>query len=562
MSQDTSQAMNAGTEYAMKSTIQKGQTIALLLQMLNRLALEGIRSLLGGNKKAKERDNSIADTLQDYLPNGKRRSLGKSKSITRRLGNKTRGAIRFAKNARRLKTVAKAGKMVKTAGKLKTASKLAKTANVAKNAGKIFKMGRNAKKAHTAIKLAQAGRIAVTGGAALAGGPVGIALLAGSVLAPYAIEAVWKNREKIYEGSKDLVTKSKLAAEDIGGLIAGKNAKEGDLVPEAKGLKVTGAGQQTLLEIDDGGKVLANNFTPDQKLAFYQENEGEKTMLLDEAEVIPDAKQQTAPTAPGEQTGLSVAQNTLNQLAQNNPNNPQIQAETRMLGNNLEAANENSLATQTGKGNNAIALNEAGSSIIDLFNSQVPADRRNQALETEDYTIFRRGKDYFLNDKAGNNLLQATNTGFGTKIVSSNLDNSHMKDLAYLKQDLRLNEGITGGFEPLGLVKTKDILKSPTALENPNVSESATAAISQMATPANGKSPIGNTVVGEPAQNKAPSVEESVSKQGETRLPPPPPAALKQEKAQTAFSQYLPQNEKVSAVSGNSKESTKTDLER
>lgn len=47
-----------------------------------------------------------------------------------------------------------------------------------------------------------------------------------------------------------------------------------------------GDNNQVLLETDKAGKVLTNNFDPNHKLAFYQQEKGEKTMLYDEADKI------------------------------------------------------------------------------------------------------------------------------------------------------------------------------------------------------------------------------------------------------------------------------------
>jgi hypothetical protein len=467
--QESSEAQRAAQKYAsdsiqesIKSKAAMAATVAMLLQMLTKAALEGVKGLLGQNQsRQNQKDNSRLEQLSDYLPNGKNRQLNQGKKITQRLGNKTRGISRIfkGKTSRGLGKAAKLGNTLSKVKNVGRAGRFAKTLGMAKNAGTVAKGAKTANTAYKAVKvvkLANTGRILATGGVALAGGPVGIAVLAGSVIAPIAIEAVWKNREKIYDGSKKLVNHSKIATADIGAMVKGKNSKPGEVVPELAGMKVTGDDRDktTLLEADDRGKILTNKFAPEQKLAFYQEKNGEKSMLLDEADLYPNqATSIVNPAGVGspkaEVSGTSVVSNTLTSLAGNNPGNLEIQKQTAFLGNNLTQAQANIPAKANVK--ESIKLNEAGSSIINLFNSELPPKKRNQTLETEDYSISRRGNNYFLKDKSGNLLLQAVNTGFGTKIKSSNLNPAQKEDLGYLKEDLRLNEGITGGFMPKNL---------------------------------------------------------------------------------------------------------------
>jgi hypothetical protein len=519
--QESSEAQRAAQKYtsdsiqeSIKSKAALAATVAMLLQMLTKAALEGVKGLLGQNKSHQnQKDNSRLEQLSDYLPNGKNRQLNQGKKITQRLGNKTRGISRIFKG-KTSRGLGKAAKLGNTLSKVKNAGRagrFAKTLGMAKNAETVAKRAKTANTAYKAVKvakLANTGRILATGGVALAGGPVGIAVLAGSVIAPIAIEAVWKNREKIYDGGKKLVNHSKIATADIGAMVKGKNSKPGEVVPELAGMKVTGDDRDktTLLEADDQGKILTNKFAPEQKLAFYQEKNGEKSMLLDEADL--DQNQATSivnPAGVGSPkavvSGTSVVSNTLTSLAGNNPGNPEIQKQTAFLGNNLTQAQANIPVKANVK--ESIKLNEAGSSIINLFNSELPPKKRNQTLETEDYSISRRGNDYFLKDKSGNLLLQAVNTGFGTKIKSSNLNPAQKEDLGYLKEDLRLNEGITGGFMP----------KNPQAI---------------------GKNEI---AAGTPAKSAQPAQVNTTSTA----------------KPRSTFSQYLPTKEQEPALTGNNK---------
>lgn len=550
-STNNQKAMQASDQYAKNSAESTAKTIAViaaLLKMLTKVSLEGVKNIFSRGDRSKNKDNSLIDQISDYLPKKNKQGLGKSKSLRQRLGNKTRGLTRGLKGKSLTKVATKGSKVAK-------ATRFAKTARMAKNAGTVIKTGKVANTAYKAAKvakLANMGRIAATGGVALAGGPVGVGLLVASVVAPIAIEAIWKNREQIYEGGKDLVTKSKLTASNISEIISAKNTKEGDIVPNGKGkeLLLKGDDQSTLLETDGDGKVITNNFTPEQKLAFYQEAQGQKSMLLDETDLFPAsetgsqvvtpeiATQESSATIsqnnvntatttqipnanflasnqtpmPESQSGTSIISNTLGSLAQNNPNNPEIQQQTKFLDNNLQQSKVNAQSPGI-KG--SIKLNEAGSSIINLFNSQLPPEKRNQTLETKDYSISRRGNDYFLKDKEDKLLLQASNTGFGTKIKQSNLSPEQQEDLNYLKQDLRLNEGLTGGFVPVSQSTIPSETEQKTTLNTPNSRESSQNSIS----------------------------------------------TTKESEKQSAFSQYLTKEEKIPAYSGHSSEES-NDMER
>ncbi|MGB5711502.1 MAG: hypothetical protein WBM44_11415 [Waterburya sp.] len=226
-------------------------------------------------KKSKEALKELSDKLSEnnQTNDSSISSQGRKKlknKVLRNIGDKARSGISKGKN------IAKIGKGAKIG---KNAAKAANMAKIGSKGLKGFKLVRNLKKARSAIKLAQIGRAALTGGAAIAGGPVGIALFVGSFVAPYAIEAIWKNREKIYEGGKSIV--SKLSEKDIKDIAKAKQGQVGETV-ETKDLKIEGDNGKTLLEVDDQGKILTNEFTQESNLAFYQEKDGEKVMVMDE----------------------------------------------------------------------------------------------------------------------------------------------------------------------------------------------------------------------------------------------------------------------------------------
>lgn len=483
--------------------------IAILAKMATRIALEGITNLIdkftsfsrGQNRDGQE----LVDNVFDNLP-GRGRS-GKSKNFFQRLGNKSRGVSRGlgskARTVRKARKAAQAAKLVKKGGKLARLAKTAKIAATVAKTAKTAKTANTAYKAYKVAKLANLGRIAATGGVALAGGPVGIGILVGSIVAPIAIEQIWKNRESIYEGGKNLVEKSKVATADIKGLIAGKNAKAGDIVPNAAGLKVQGSDKSILFEADASGKVVTNSFEPDQKLVFYQGNDRDRTMFFDEEDVYPSQEAANLPNKVSPQTnitkqadvssialdksptqqvmsnqveatvstqgatqqggtkvsneagveaaadisGVSIIVGTLNELSKNNSKNLQIQNQATVLKQGLTDANASEEIPLGIR--DSIKIDEGGTSIISLFNSEKKSGERNQPLETEGYQISRRGNTYFLQDREGNELLKVRNSPFGTKVLSSNLNSSQMEDLVYLKEDIRLGEGITGDFMPV-----------------------------------------------------------------------------------------------------------------
>lgn len=240
----------------------------------NEHAKENAKEIMNKAKeKSKQGLSELVKSLQNknqVLPdNGNSPNKVKGKAL-RKAGDMVRSAVSKGKGTK----IASAGKTVNKA------KKFGKIARVAKFAGKGAKLARFAKKGRTALKLAQIGRVALTGGAVLAGGPVGIALFVGSTIAPFAIEAIWKNREKIYSGGKSIV--SKLSSEDIDSITEAKQGKVGDTVESAKSLKIEGDNGKTLLETDSEGKILQNEFTEENNLAFYQEQDGEKSMLYDE----------------------------------------------------------------------------------------------------------------------------------------------------------------------------------------------------------------------------------------------------------------------------------------
>ncbi|MGB5635132.1 MAG: hypothetical protein WBM86_20455 [Waterburya sp.] len=484
------EATEQASKRDLRTTYATTYAVALLVKKLIGLVMRGGNALLNRDRD-KTQDSSWLDNAGDLLRGGGKKRVGKN--VIQRSGNKIRGLLRGGK----LKTAARIGRNANKAGRF------AKTARFARTAGTVARTAKMAKTAHTAYKvgkvakLANVGRIVLTGGTALAGGPVGVALLVGSVVAPIAIEKIWKNREQIYNGGKNLIDKSKLAAKDINAIVRGKNAQVGEVVPDAENLKIEGDDKSVLLETDAKGKVVTNNFDPNQKLAFYQQQQGESTMLLDEADIYPaqqaDDLNQTAQTVPEQQDvestpnleknnpgkigGIAVIQGNLRELRQNNPNDNVIQTQSRFLERGLDEAQS---AQQEAGPNNlpqtpglrqSIQINEAGSAIINLFNSQQPPGKRNQPLETEDYRISRRGNDYFLKDKEGKLLLQTTNTSFGTKIKDSNLSQDQLVDLAYLKQDLRLGEGITGGFVPVKSLAEKQVPQAePNNIQTPQQS--------------------------------------------------------------------------------------------
>lgn len=252
------------------------------LNILNNHGKENIMEVAETSKKAAEviagetvrkSKEALQELSSKLSENNQKNDVSSGNKVLRNIGDKARSGIGKGKK------IANIGKGAKAAKAAKAAAKGANMAKWGAKGLKGVKLARNLKKARSAIKLAQLGRVALTGGAAIAGGPVGIALFVGSFVAPYAIEAIWKNREKIYEGGKSIV--SKLSEKDIKDIAKAKQGQVGETV-EAKDLKIEGNQGQTLLEVDDRGKIITNEFSQESNLAFYQEKDGEKVMLMDE----------------------------------------------------------------------------------------------------------------------------------------------------------------------------------------------------------------------------------------------------------------------------------------
>lgn len=381
-------------------------------------------------------------------------------------------------------------------GKLKHLTKLRKASSI--NAG--VKAGRAiaiAKRGRTALKLAQVGKVALTGGAALAGGPVGIALFAGSILAPMAIEAIWKNREKIYDKGNSIY--SKLTEEDMVNITEAKQKEVGATVEGAKNIRIESSDKQTLLETDANGTIVENNFPEQSKLAYYQQESGKPSMVMDEedwqeiqgemdavdrlepssvtskatniaysAPPDPKAEPNTIENSPPKETaeeiaGVEVVRDTLNELTANNSNNPEIRNSANLLKDTLDVSQENSYRVEspvaTAEPKVKFNRNSAGSNLIDLFDREGDGE----CLTTKDYEIQRRGRSYFLKDTQGNVLMEARKTMVGTKIQQENLNPRQKQELNFLSEDLQEGKGITGGFKPVARAIGSAIAATPGA---------------------------------------------------------------------------------------------------
>ena len=489
-----------------KNRMKSAFLFRLTIEALRRIT-QSVGKLLGFNK-----DKSPSNLKDKLLNRGlnKIKNRHKTKGATnviRSLSNRSRGlgrklftkgatTAKITKNTRSLVNAAnKAGKVAQTARTAKNGMGLVRAAN---NAGRVAKAAHTAKKLHTVAKIGQAARVGMLlrGGVALAGGPVGIGLFAASVAAPYVIGAVWKNREKIYEASKDTVELSKLKYKEVTELIKAKQGKQGDVIPEAKNLKIADTEGNILFEGDAKGKILTNNINPEHKLTFYQEEEqtGAKSIFAEEPDNITPEISQIQPektlvsntiTTPievsekvipedinretigkeaitlaadtpvvqenNDMSAYQVILNSLNSVQQNNRHNREATAKIDSLKQSLQTAKQNSAVNSKLPTTN---LNQAGNSLIQLFNQQ---SKDGKTLETQDYNLTRRGKDYFLQDKSGNHLLTATDGGLlGVGISNVNLNPKQIEDLKYLSQDLKLDRGITGGFD---LAKSQNVAK-------------------------------------------------------------------------------------------------------
>ncbi|MGB5636200.1 MAG: hypothetical protein WBM86_25945, partial [Waterburya sp.] len=63
---------------------------------------------------------------------------------------------------------------------------------------------------------------------------------------------------------------------------------------------------------------------------------------------------------------------------------------------------------------------------------------------------------------------------FGVKVLSSKLNPTQIEDLSYLKEDLRLGEGITGNFISTKPQQLKDIQTQEVAVASESITNNAT----------------------------------------------------------------------------------------
>ncbi len=420
--------------------------LKLMIQLMQRINPFDRNRNQDRNNRRQGLGNRALDRLMKNNP-GKGRG-----KILNSLGNKGRNLIRGAK----------------TVNKARKATKAASMAKKARTAHQALRIAHTAKKLKTVATIGKAARVAMVapGGLALAGGPVGIAVFGASLAAPYVIGSIWKNRHRIYNSSAREVAKSDLGLEDSVNIVRAKNAKVGEIVPEAKQLKIADTEGKVLFESDKQGKVLTNGFAREHKLNFYQEDEasGEKSILLAEPEIMPQVQQTqsdlltfnyvTQPEAAlkdethsvandGELDGVNVALNALNSLQQNNPNDKQMLKDTQLLKQGLNSAQKEE-AIEAKPQQVKLNLNSAGTSLIAHFHQNSPV---LESLKTQDYQMSRRGYDYSLKDKEGNLLLQIRQTALGTSVIKDNLSNSDRTSLKYLQEDQKLGAGITGGFK-------------------------------------------------------------------------------------------------------------------
>lgn len=139
-------------------------------------------------------------------------------------------------------------------------------------------------------------------------------------------------------------------------------------------------------------------------------------------------------------SGLNTITKALDALIHNNKDNKQIVDQAKKLKLTLKQSEQNN---KPQKGN--FNPNQAAGNMIRLFKRETEDDK---SLETQNYTITRRGKEYTMSDKLGNTLLVAKDNGsFGTGVKENNLTPSAKNDLKYVGEDLDQKKPSTGGFE-------------------------------------------------------------------------------------------------------------------
>ena len=417
-----------------------------------------VSDVIGGVLNRNQRGNALTDRITDGLiKRGKRHKLGNfGRALKRSLSSKGvnkkgklgRSAGKLGKLAKTGDKLSKAGKIARTANSLSKAGKVASAANNFGKAGKIYKA---VKTANTARKLATIGKIAVTAGKlGSLTNPVGIAIFAGTIIAPIAVKQIAIRGQNKYQ-AKSREDGLEISQSEITPQLASQITKAKQTLPNEQSgisdLDITDQTGEVLLKTSETGKVLINRFSPRQELNFFQENtEGENQLIFTEEsplelDIFPkgDLPKQDM-KFPGETLNSS---ELLKGLLKATGQNPEEKLLTTQMAETIDKSEVRATSGLTLQ--EALKQQNFGDAIFQFFQERNPGNQTT--LNTEKYDISREGREYSVADKEGNLLLGFTKNVTGIDIQSFNLNPEQDRDFSILRDDLKTNQPLSGNFQ-------------------------------------------------------------------------------------------------------------------
>lgn len=453
---DINAAQNYGNKQ-IENSLQAAKIMAQMALILTNNLVKGITNIFKGKER---KDSNLA---ADFMKQGLRNRAGNTiRAITRGIGGGN--VAQKAKTAKKAKNLAKGAKIAQNATNVaqttQTATNVAKTAKAARTARSIAQGGQllgAIKTAASARKLATLGKIGLTvaRGASLTN-PVGIAVFAGTMLAPITIEKIFEGSKKLYEAKSSEdgleIAKSSLEPETASKIAQVKQAQLGEKT-DVKDLKIIGENGKVLLFSDNQGKVLINEFSPDMELNLLQQNSetGEKNIVFEENPSLPEIENNpevmNASMNVDPSKAMNLAGDTIDSasILQQSLSNIQGNEEDRALGTELSegVGNAKQLSVSRIGIKEALFQQNSAQAIFNLFHQRNP---ENNILETKEYTIERMGRNYSMRDLAGKEILNFTKNITGIEIGNFALGEQARKDVAILRDDLNSKQNLSGNF--------------------------------------------------------------------------------------------------------------------
>ncbi len=104
-------------------------------------------------------------------------------------------------------------------------------------------------------------------------------------------------------------------------------------------------------------------------------------------------------------------------------------------------------------------LDSAAAQMKTLFHAQVPPG--GKVYQADNYTIYREGRSYTLNDKSGMRLMQFQSTPMGVRVSpqSVQMSSQHYRDVKQLSLAQSRGEEPSGGFAPVGQGESEYLLR-------------------------------------------------------------------------------------------------------